>query len=63
MIEYGFAPRGFFGIRIRNQLGREMAFSRMQPKCSPEEFFNKIGTKPTKLGSLPQVGSLAMNGR
>jgi len=31
-----------FGIRIRDQLGREMVFSTIQPKRSPEEFFNKI---------------------
>jgi hypothetical protein len=39
-----FRTAGIFGIRIRDQLGREMAFSAMQPKCSLEEFFNKIGT-------------------
>jgi hypothetical protein len=31
-----------FGIRIRDQLSREMTFSMMQLKCSPEEFFNTI---------------------
>jgi hypothetical protein len=33
-----------FGIKIRNRLGREMAFSVREPKRPPQEFFNKICT-------------------
>jgi len=38
-----FRTAVIFGIRIRDQLGCEMVFSTMQPKCSPKEYFNKIG--------------------
>jgi len=42
-----FRIAGIFGIRIPDQLDREIAFSATWPKCSLEEFFNKIDPKRT----------------
>jgi hypothetical protein len=36
-----------FGIRIHDQLNREMVFSTMQQKRLPEEFFNTIYQQQT----------------